>query len=462
MVREKYPRISDPEFVIKNRRYFFKPSITWSFVSISYFGVRYSEKGFIFDVGGSSAFIEDDDLRILFTGLLCSKISSVFLNALNPTINFPVESLEAIPVPFEELIKIKKTLLEIQEKCIKNSKNDWNNYETSWEFLKSLLINNLNQKRTLSDVYHHMREDQENLINETQMLEVENNKLIFKTYGLEDELVPDVSLQDITLTCNPRYRYSGKKNNIELEAMLLSDTMKEFMSYGVGCMFGRYSLDKPGLILANQGETLQDYLNQIPKPMFLPDKDNVLPILEGEWFADDIVIRFREFLKVTFGEAHFEENLAFLENAIGTDIRSYFLRDFYKEHVKMYKKRPIYWLFSSPKGSFNALIYMHRYQPDTVSVVLNEYLIPYHEKLSARKSHLQVVSQNGNANTTEKNKAIKEINQINAVLLELREYEDEILYPLAMQRIVINLDDGVKVNYGKLGKALNYVAGLSS
>jgi type II restriction/modification system DNA methylase subunit YeeA len=461
MVREKYPRISDPEFVIKNRRYFFKPSITWSFVSISYFGVRYSEKGFIFDVGGSSAFIEDDDLRILFTGLLCSKISSVFLNALNPTINFPVESLEAIPVPFEKLINIKQLLLEIQKKCIENLKNDWNNYETSWEFSTTLLLNNHYQKQILSDAYQHMREDIRNLIHETQILEVENNKLIFKAYDLEDEFVPDVSLEDITLTCNPRYRYSGRKSEGELEALLLADTMKEFISYAVGCMFGRYSLDKPGLILANQGEILQDYLNQITQPKFMPDKDNVLPILEGEWFADDIVSRFREFLKVTFGEQYFDENLIFLENAIGRDIRAYFLRDFYGEHVKMYKKRPIYWLFSSPKGSFNALIYMHRYTPDTVSIILNQYLIPYREKLSAKKSHLQVISQNGNASSAEKNRAIKEINQINAVLLELREYEDEILYPLARERVAIDLDDGVKVNYAKFGRALKFISGLS-
>jgi hypothetical protein len=380
---------------------------------------------------------------------------------LNPTINFPVESLEAIPVPFEKLINIKQLLLEIQKKCIENLKNDWNNYETSWEFSTTLLLNNHYQKQILSDAYQHMREDIRNLIHETQILEVENNKLIFKAYDLEDEFVPDVSLEDITLTCNPRYRYSGRKSEGELEALLLADTMKEFISYAVGCMFGRYSLDKPGLILANQGEILQDYLNQITQPKFMPDKDNVLPILEGEWFADDIVSRFREFLKVTFGEQYFDENLIFLENAIGRDIRAYFLRDFYGEHVKMYKKRPIYWLFSSPKGSFNALIYMHRYTPDTVSIILNQYLIPYREKLSAKKSHLQVISQNGNASSAEKNRAIKEINQINAVLLELREYEDEILYPLARERVAIDLDDGVKVNYAKFGRALKFISGLS-
>jgi type II restriction/modification system DNA methylase subunit YeeA len=163
-------------------------------------------------------------------------------------------------------------------------------------------------------------------------------------------------------------------------------------------MFGRYSLDKPGLILANQGQTAQDYYKQVPEPSFPPDEDNVIPILEEGWFNNDITERFKKFLKITFGEEQFAENLDFIENVIGggegrrLDIRSYFLKEFYNQHVKMYKKRPIYWLFSSPKGSFNALIYMHRYRPDTISVVLNGYLREYIRKLSAHKAHLEQVS----------------------------------------------------------------------
>ena len=187
-----------------------------------------------------------------------------------------------------------------------------------------------------------------------------------------EQLTSKIPLNEITLTCNPHYRYGGNKSDEELEVLLLADTMKEFISYGVGCIFGRYSLDKPGLILANQGETVQDYLSQIPKPTFEPDDDNIIPILDGEWFIDDIAGRFRRFLKITFGSDHYEENLKFLEKAISKDIRKYFLKDFYTDHVKRYKKRPIYWLFSSPKGGFNALIYMHRYCQDTVSIVLND------------------------------------------------------------------------------------------
>jgi type II restriction/modification system DNA methylase subunit YeeA len=143
--------------------------------------------------------------------------------------------------------------------------------------------------------------------------------------------------------------------------------MAEFLSYAVGCMFGRYSLDAPGLILANQGERLEDYLARIPEPSFIPDEDNVIPVLDENWFPDDITERFRLFLRVSFGEAHFRENLKFIEDSLGKDIRKYFTKDFYADHVKRYKKRPIYWMVSSPKGTFNALIYMHRYRGDTVS-----------------------------------------------------------------------------------------------
>src|SRR5690606_2557027 len=268
-------------------------------------------------------------------------------------------------------------------------------------------------------------------------------------------------LVEITVTWNAHYRYGGKRSQEELEALLRADTVREFVSYAVGCMVGRYSLDKPGLILANQGETLADYLRHVPDPTFLPDQDNVLPILDGDWFPDDIVERFKRFLRVTFGEERFSENLAFVEEALGRDIRAYFVRDFYADHLKRYQKRPIYWLFSSPKGSFNALIYMHRYRPDTVSVVLNEYLRELRAKLTAHHAHLDAVSISQAVSARERSAALKEIAKLDRVLAELAEYENEILYPLATQQVQIDLDDGVKVNYNKLGKALKRVPGLS-
>jgi type II restriction/modification system DNA methylase subunit YeeA len=208
------------------------------------------------------------------------------------------------------------------------------------------------------------------------------------------------------------------------------------------------------LILANQGATLQDYLRQIPDPAFMPDEDNAIPVLDGDWFNDDITERFKKLLRVTFGDEHYDENLSFIEEAIGRDIRSYFLKEFYSYHVKMYKKRPIYWLFSSPKGSFNVLIYMHRYNKDTISVILNRYQRGFRDKLLARRSYLEQISISVSASQKEKTSAVKEIEKLNQTIEELRIYEKDILFPLATQRIEIDLDDGVKVNYPKFGKAL--------
>ena len=291
-------------------------------------------------------------------------------------------------------------------------------------------------------------------------LEEENNRKFVEFYGLQDEIDCKVPIEEVTLSCNPYYRYSGSRSNEEQEERLRADTMKEFISYAVGCMFGRYSLDKPGLVLASQGETLKDYLKQVPKPTFLPDEDNVIPVLEGEWFEDDIAERFKKFLRVTFGEEHYDENLSFIEESIGRDVRSYFVKEFYKDHVQTYKKRPIYWMFSSPKGSFNALIYMHRYQPDTVSIVLNGYLREYIKKLTAHKSQLERTSVSGSASQSQKTKALKDITKINKELSELKEYEDDALYPLATEQVKIDLDDGVKINYGKFGAALSPIKGL--
>jgi len=229
----------------------------------------------------------------------------------------------------------------------------------------------------------------------------------------------------------------------------------------VGCMFGRYSLDKPGLVLANQGETLADYLAQVPEPTFLPDEDNVIPILDADWFTDDITERFREFLRLTFGAKHFQENLEFIEQALGKPVRKYFLKDFYKDHVQRYKKRPIYWLFSSPKGSFNALIYMHRYRPDTVSVILNEYLREFVTKLGARIQQLEQIEASASTSARDKTAALKEVKQLRDTLAELEDWERKVLLPLATERIAIDLDDGVKANYPKFGPALAKIPGLS-
>ena len=460
LVTYKYPKISDPEFVIKNRSYYFRPSVTYSALSGGDFAARLSDKGFIFDTKGSCAFAQNGASREGLAALLNSRVASQFIKLLAPTLDFSLYALSSVPYPNKVSAEAEKTAKE----ALKCAKTDWDSYEHSWDFTTLPLLSTKYRADTLEGSYETLRTHWQGITNEMQRLEEENNRIFIDAYGLEDELTPEVPLKEITLTCNPHYRYSRAKDweDDDYEEGLWEDTIKEFLSYAVGCMFGRYSLDAPGLILANQGETLQDYLAKVPSPTFDPDDDNVIPILDGDWFSDDITQRFRDFLRVTFGEEHFVENLEFIEEALGKDIRKYFLKDFYTDHVKRYKKRPIYWQFSSPKGYFNALIYMHRYRSDTVSIVLNDYLRDFKAKLQAHIKSLEAVTLDPSTSDREKTKAGKEIDNTRKALNDIESYESEILFPLAEQQIDIDLDDGVKQNYPKFGKALKKVTGLSA
>ncbi len=297
-----------------------------------------------------------------------------------------------------------------------------------------------------------------------QQLEIENNEAVAKLYGLEDEVPSYVPLERVSLTNNSAFRWPNKTQE-ERDRLFAESSIVDLVSYAVGCMLGRYSLDAPGLILADQGATLQDYLTKVPSPSFMPDTDNVLPIVDGEWFEDDIVAKFRQFLRVAFGEENFEKNLRFVERTLNVaDLREYFITrggksKFYDDHVKRYKKRPIYWMFSSPKGSFNALIYMHRYTPSTVSTVLNEYLREYESKLEA-SLHNREREANGEGSPRQQATAAKEAEGLRKILVELGEYEHDVMYPLASEQIAIDLDDGVKANYPKFGSALRKIQGL--
>ena len=444
----------------QNIDYYFQDSISWSFVSSTSFGVRFSDTKAVFDVGGSSAFPKEKD-KYFLVGLLCSKLSDVFMKAMNPTLNFQVGNVALIPVIKKH---DDKDYIDNVKPLIRQHKKDWNAYETSWDFNELPLLEYRYEFSNLESAYKSLRSYWQKTTDLMQVLEKNNNRIFIDAYGLQDELTPEVPLKEITLTCNPYYRYGGDKTKDELEALLLADTIRELISYAVGCMFGRYSLDKPGLILANQGDTIEQYLKQIPEPSFMPDKNNVIPILDDGWFSDDIVERFRKFIKVAFGEEQYESNMQFIEQALGKndkprDIRDYFLKDFYDDHIKRYKKRPIYWLFTS--GSFSALIYMHRYQPDTVSVVLNDYLREFRTKLNAYKDQLSAINISASQSQSEKTKAQKKLDVTNKMITEMEDYERDVLYPLATKQIEIDLDDGVKVNYPKFGKALKKVTGLS-
>ena len=449
---------------MRNSRFYFREGGTWTRVSSGSTAFRYFSEGQIFESTGPCFFTDSEKLPILIS-YLNSRVALDFLKVLAPMLDFQSGHISNLPF-LQELFE-KKKLTQISSNAIALTKSDWDAYETSWDFTSLPLLQFAYRQPTLESTYQKIRVYWHERVQDIQRLEEENNRIFIEAFGLQDELEPYVPGSDITLTCNPHYRYGDERNDEELEALLLADTMRDFISYAIGCMFGRYALDRPGLILANQGETIEDYNRQIPEKKFPADNDNVIPILDGNWFTDDIVERFCRFLRITFDEEYYEENLKFVERALGKngkprDIRDYFLKDFYGDHVKRYRKRPIYWLFSSPKGSFNALIYMHRYRPDTVSVVLNDYLREFRTKLASHKEHLESISISASATQGEKTKALKEIEKIKKMIAEVDEYEREVLYPLATEQIEIDLDDGVKVNYPKFGAALKKIPGLAA
>lgn len=446
-----------------NGDYGFKTGFTWSGISSGTFAVRNVPSGFMFDAKGPMGFSIDLSRQGQHEALLNSAITSHLLKMLAPTLDFKLGHVLNLPT----VEGVSDEVGRNRAHCVKTALADWNSFETSWDFISSPLLHPDHRQPTLKASYQALRTHWREMTMEMQRLEQENNRIFIEAYGLQDELTSEVPLSEITLTCNPHYRYGSDKSEEELEALLLADTMRELVSYAVGCMFGRYSLDTPGLILANQGETLADYLAQVPQPSFPADDDNVIPLLDGDWFPDDITLRFRQFLRVAFGDAHYEDNLAFIEQALNVkgkrnySLREYFLGEFYNDHVKRYKKRPIYWLFSSPKGTFSALVYLHRYRPDTVSVVLS-YLRDFRKKLASRLDYLQQVAINPSASQSEKTKASKEADAIKKQLIELDDYERDTLYPLATEQVELDLDDGVKVNYLKLGAALKKIVGLDA
>jgi hypothetical protein len=440
-----------------NGDYGFREGFSWSGVTSGKFSARYSFGGFMFDAKGPMGFSTDDLDPISLVAFLNSSASQHLLGMLSPNLDYKIGQLLSLPLVAEA----SKKATAVSRQLVSSRKSDWDAYETSWDFTTLLLLSPDHRGETLADSYTTLRAHWQSMTDEMKALEEENNRIFIDAYGLQDELTPEVPIEEITLTCNPAYRYGVKGTEADRETRLRGDTMAEFLSYAVGCMFGRYSLDAPGLILANQGERLEDYLARIPEPSFMPDEDNVIPVLDGDWFADDITERFRLFLRVSFGEAHFRENLRYIEDALGKDIRKYFTKDFYADHVKRYKKRPIYWMVSSPKGTFNALIYMHRYQSDTVSVLLNDYLREFITKLEGERARLDKLSDDPTATQGQRTKALKDAQKVAKQIDELNEWERDVIFPLAQQKIEIDLDNGVKHNYPLFGAALKKIAGLS-
>lgn len=442
------------EHFTRNRKQFFefafKPAFSWNYIGSTTPKARLYFGHTIWDVSGSSGFMDNIDYLKRRVALINSKVGGFLINLFNPTINLQVENIAALPIIESE--KISDTKIEFN---IQISKKEWNSRETSWDFQQNELIRLKSQD--LEETYDLYQQYWRNKFIQLHQNEEELNRQFIEIYGLQEELTPDVPLEDITIL---------KEETSILNGQLVfnkTEVFAQFLSYAVGCMFGRYSLDKEGLILANQGETLEDYLRKVElsedQLTYLPDEDNIIPVLDDEWFEDDIVNRFYSFLKASFGTENFDKNLAFVEECLGTDIRKYFVKSFYNDHIKRYKKRPIYWMFSSPKGSFNVLIYMHRYTPDTLNKILNGYLIQYREKLNIKIENLDHIIVTGSS--ADQTKAQKEKDRLKLVIMELVDYEREILRPLAIDRIPLDLDDGVLVNYNKFGKAIKDVAGLN-
>ncbi|BBX47677.1 BREX-1 system adenine-specific DNA-methyltransferase PglX [Mycobacterium cookii] len=444
----------------QNLDWLFGGGVTWGTVSSGPVSFRLSPIGFISESKGAICYVPDRRQLLCILGLLNSSVTAALLEATSPTMDYGEGAIGRLPV-IDGIFATN--IYELAARCVEISSQDWCSSETSFDFRENALVLQYRKRSgPLDEVWLQHQKLAYEEAEELRSLEIELNGLVAGLYGLSDEVPIDVPISRVSLLNNNAFRYGDEKLPAEYAKLAALDAAKDLVSYAVGCMLGRYSLDQAGLVLASQRGALDDYLAKLPQMSYQPDHDNVIPVVDGDWFEDDIVARFRQFLRVAFGEEKFEENLRFLTESLGVkDLRDYFVKSFYKDHVQRYKKRPIYWLFSSPKGSFNALIYMHRYTPSTVSTVLNEYLREFKAKLeSSLQHHERLVSAGGTPR--QQAAAQKEADRLRKVLLELDEYEHDVLYPLASQQISIDLDDGVKVNYPIFGAALKKIPGLET
>ena len=440
----------------RSEKHYFKEGLTWGLITSAEFSARYTTKGAIFDVGGSKAF-PSLDFQMALLGLLNSKITKLALKSLNPTLNFQVGDLKRIPVV--NLSSITATNSDIVRKAVSIARNDWDTYEHSWNFQSlSILTAPTEPTPTLESSYTAWITQNRDTIVEMKRLEEENNRLFIDAYGLAGELTPDVPIEQITLTVNPTYRYRGELSEEELWTRFRQGTMVELISYAIGCMMGRYSLDASGLIYAHSGN--EDF-DPSRFTTFLADDDGIIPLTDTEWFDDDAANRLVEFISKAWDAAHLEENLTFLADNLSSKknepsrdtIRRYLCDSFFKDHLQTYKNRPIYWLFSSGKQkAFQGLVYLHRYNEATLSRMRSAYVTPLFGKFNGRLEYLQ--NKRDAADTASvKQKFQKEIDQMKKKLAELSAFDDELRH-YADKRIALDLDDGVKVNYAKFGTLL--------
>ena len=439
-----------------NLEFIFNEGLTWSALSSSLFSIRKLPIGFLFDNSGSSLFQKEKASLNYLLFILNNKVISEFLKLINSTLNYQPGNLNKIPIIYKHSYNNEINLLVQQN--IDISKKEWDSRETSWDFEKLSLIEGKDLKSTFENYCSHWRDNFVQL----HKNEEELNKLFIEIYELQDEMDEKIEFKDITilqeetsiiridnsiskefLTESEKYLYD-RGVSLEFNKNIL---IKQFISYAVGCMFGRYSLDEEGLAFAG-GEFEKNKYSK-----FIPDEDNCIPITDSEYFSDDIVTRFIEFVKTVYGEETLEENLKFISQALSNKndapkdiIREYFLKNFYEDHLKRYKKRPIYWLYDAgKKNGFKALIYMHRYNEQTTAKVRIGYLHELQKHYERRASFLKDEIESNN----NRKKAEQELKKIKSQLDECKQF-DEKMNHLSSEYISIDLDDGVKVNYEKV------------
>lgn len=433
----------------RNREITFKNALACSKISSGQPSFRRRNHGFAYS--DAAVALSDSTLLSELNCFLNSTAALTIMQALSPTLNFEVGQIRSLPCKFG----ISANWRDREKELVSASEKDWDSFETSWDFQRFALLDpdqGAQAGNLLEDAVLHLREYWHRVSEEQRQREIRNNEMVADAYGVRDDVPCDVPLERVSLKRNVAFAYPKDTPAVRNEKFA-QDVVRELISYAVGCMFGRYSLNKPGLILASQGETLDDFHAQIPNPSFEPDVDNVIPVTETDCFEDDIVTRFRRFLSVVFGKENLAANIAYIEQILDKSIRKYFVNDFYNDHVKMYSNRPIYWQYSSQtsnKGSFKALVYLHRYTPKTTNVVLN-YLRDYTGKIADIADSLEHSDRAADQ---------KQAAKLRKAVLECKDYEDQTLYPLATRNLEMDLDDGVLVNYLRMGKALRAIPSI--
>lgn len=462
-INRKYPYLKgNPDFVAKNSNDYFKQGITWGKITSSKFSCRFSKQGAIFSDAGMKAIVEDESYSF-YLGLMSSKVFPHLLSCLSETFNFEAGNLSRIPV-CSNMYSV-----EVINKLIELSEKDWNAYERSWNFKSLSILVNEFKKTSIEQSYSEVSQIWKNMINEVQSLEQENNSIFINAYRLDEELQSDVPLDEITLTCNPYYRYGDGFTKEQLEQRLQSDTIAELISYAIGCMMGRYSLDREGLVYAQEGNIGFDKLvAEGAYKTFSADDDGILPLLDEERFPDDVYSRFEQFIATAWSMETLQQNLDFIADSLrlynikakngessAETIRRYLSNHFYKDqHLKTYKSRPIYWLFSSGKQkAFECLVYMHRFNDTTLAKMRTQYVLPLMGQLTGRVQFLSEAESDTSLSPAEKTKYAKEADSLHKKLNELKDFDAELKHHIE-QKISIDLDDGVKVNYGKFAKLL--------